>query len=415
MCESCFVRSTPSPTGHRLKLWEVERYLHCSIIGTCLSLSTLAEIARKAGFVQFKTLDEYGVHNYFVQQAEKPVRITRLMQKALDTRYRTAINAYRLAKSEDDLVRLWSRSLEKGDIPGPFWALVTHPAVTDPLVHRAFGEVHMLSHLTGATNRADIRRLRRLETELDGIRRSMTNQAAEFREAADRHAAEMAEMKRRLDAAVSAEAALDSAEARLLDFESGGTYRDMECANARLTNELESARRDCARIRQHCDRLERELSNLRQAHEKTTTNLDSLVRESSALEAMLQSGAGFRGDQDCSESPALDLSGRRIAYVGGRSNTINHIRTLIEGMNGSFCHHDGGLDDNLSRLGGVLSQADLVLCPVDCVSHGACLKAKAFCKQSAKPFVPLRSASLSSLVCGIQQAVSAGEGAPEAR
>ena len=48
------------------------------------------------------------------------------------------------------------------------------------------------------------------------------------------------------------------------------------------------------------------------------------------------------------------------------------------------------------------------LCPVDCVSHGACLFARKFCKRTAKPFVPLRSAGLSSFVTGIHRAAAAG-------
>ena len=47
----------------------------------------------------------------------------------------------------------------------------------------------------------------------------------------------------------------------------------------------------------------------------------------------------------------------------------------------------------------------MVLCLVDCVSHGACLKAKTFCKQAAEPSVPLRTAGLSSFVAGLHEAV----------
>ena len=35
----------------------------------------------------------------------------------------------------------------------------------------------------------------------------------------------------------------------------------------------------------------------------------------------------------------------------------------------------------------------MVFCPIDCVSHQACLKVKALCRRRAKPFVPLRSSS----------------------
>jgi hypothetical protein len=61
-------------------------------------------------------------------------------------------------------------------------------------------------------------------------------------------------------------------------------------------------------------------------------------------------------------------------------------------------HHDGGIEDHTSLLPGLASRADVVLIPVDCVSHEAALAAKALCRQGGKRFVPLRSASVASLV-----------------
>ena len=49
--------------------------------------------------------------------------------------------------------------------PGPYWALLTHPTANKDLIGEAFSDVHMLSHLVGAANRADIRRLQELERE----------------------------------------------------------------------------------------------------------------------------------------------------------------------------------------------------------------------------------------------------------
>ena len=105
---------------------------------------------------------------------------------------------------------------------------------------------------------------------------------------------------------------------------------------------------------------------------------------------------------------SIDLRGRRIAYVGGRARLITHFRALIERLNGRFIHHDGGIDDSARWLARILGQADAVLCPVDCVSHGACLLAKQFRKRTAKPFVPLRSAGLSSFVTGLHRVTAAG-------
>ena len=86
----------------------------------------------------------------------------KFLQKALDRRHSAALSRYSRAKDATTLLAQWQESLKQGDIPGAYWAALTHPAATDELVKRVFGDVHMLSHLVGAANRADIRRLREL-------------------------------------------------------------------------------------------------------------------------------------------------------------------------------------------------------------------------------------------------------------
>jgi hypothetical protein len=54
---------------------------------------------------------------------------------------------------------------KQGDIPGAYWAALTHPATTQDIVSRIFAGVHMLSHVVGTANRADIRRLRQLQAD----------------------------------------------------------------------------------------------------------------------------------------------------------------------------------------------------------------------------------------------------------
>src|SRR5262249_51165836 len=89
----------------------------------------------------------------------------KLLQRALDRRHGLSIKQYGRAKDEAALRALWDESLKSGDIPGAYWALLSHPHATDEVVKKAFRDVHMLSHLVGAANRADIRRLRELEQE----------------------------------------------------------------------------------------------------------------------------------------------------------------------------------------------------------------------------------------------------------
>lgn len=59
--------------------------------------------------------------------------------------------------------------------------------------------------------------------------------------------------------------------------------------------------------------------------------------------------------------------------------------------------HPGDLGQGQKRLAEVIRQADIVLCPVDCSSHGAVASAKKLCKVLHKPCYFLRSAGVSHL------------------
>ena len=401
--------------GHR-RLWEIRPGYHCSICGTCLSLAELRKLAGKAGIRLPSDAAEYEVHGYFVKLAGKSGHVAKSMQKLLDRKYRAVIEGCRRFKSEEALRAFWAASLAKGDVPGPYWALMTHPLASEALTARAFGDVHMLSHLAGASNQRDIRRLDTLEgerqalsEELAAARRQLSERDAESRQLAERHAAEVRTLERRAQAAGLTEQRLAEAQARVRELEQGGAYRRLQARNAALAAELEEAGRASRAEVQRRMETERELSELRLTHDGMASAVRELGAECKALESMLHSGLhGSDAGAGNPEAPSIDLRGRRIAYVGGRAGIIGHFRALVERSNGRFIHHDGGIDDSERRLARIVGQADAVLCPVDCVSHGACLFAKKFCKRTAKPFVPLRSAGLSSFVTGIHRVAAAG-------
>ena len=413
MCEDLVMEDVePLTTGRRRKLWEIRHDLHCAILGTCLSYAELAKVGRKAGFVRAEGATEYDVHNCLVKHSAEPGTLSRLLHKLLDRKYRSAIDACRSVKEEADLTAMWVQALRDGDIPGSYWALVSHPLATEKLLIRTFGDVHMLSHIAGAANRADIRRLKEVQAEnrslseqLAGLRRRLAAQQDEHGREAERHAEDMQAVSRRLKAAEMAETRIAALEVRLAEFENGDAHRRLQSENASLRAKSEDARHACERERERCADLERELTQVRQTQEQTAEQVRQLRAECAALEAVVEAGAHHEAVRGAQDMPALDLDGRQIAYVGGLTGSVGKFRTLTENLNGRFIHHDGGLENNSAGLGRVLNQADVVLCPVDCVSHGACLRAKRFCKQTAKTFVPLRSAGLSSFVAGLQEAV----------
>ena len=406
------IPETASASRRRL-LWEVWDGYHCSICGTCLSFAELGKIAAKVGLQFEPDESEHGIHGHFVQLAGKPGRVAKLIQKVLDRKYRNAVERFRRARSEEQVAELWTRALTEGDIPGPYWALMTHPRTTTALMMRAFGEVHMLSHLAGATNRADIRRLRALEGErqelseqLADARHRLLEREAEHRRLAGEREVELRDLTKRLQEAQAVEMRLEQIEGRLRNYEDGEAIRALYVRNTELESELAEARRELESESQRRSTFERELAALSSAHREMSSTVQELNNECDALESLLQSGIDNASGGAVGSDATVDLCGRRVAYVGGRAGIVSHFRALVERLNGHFIHHDGGIEDHEGQLGRILGQADVVLCPVDCVSHRASLRAKRFCKRTAKPFVPLRSAGLSSFVSGLQRGVT---------
>jgi hypothetical protein len=65
--------------------------------------------------------------------------------------------------------------------------------------------------------------------------------------------------------------------------------------------------------------------------------------------------------------------------------------------------HDGGIEDRKATLCALLPRADVVVFPVDCISHNAMDIVKRVCNQSGIDYHPLRSASVASFIVLLQR------------
>jgi hypothetical protein len=93
---------------------------------------------------------------------------------------------------------------------------------------------------------------------------------------------------------------------------------------------------------------------------------------------------------------------KSFLYVGGRDCQVAHLRQIASRHGAELIHHDGGLREAVSRIDTVLPSVDCVFCPIDCISHDACLRVKTGCKKFGVAFVPLRNGSKSSLERALQ-------------
>jgi hypothetical protein len=371
----------------RTKIWEFHSNLHCSIIGTCLSTSELRQVLKKLGIASPGSTD-HELHAAAVSLAGRHDKAAKLLHKALDERHRLPINQFARATTEDAVRVLWRDAVRGGEIPGAYWATLTHPATTQTLVRDAFGEVHMLSHLVGAANRADIRRLCQLEAENAGLRARLDRQQLAFRDAVVTREARIRELNDSLTQRVASEPAAS---------DDGAVLRQLI---ADLERRLASETRRAVVLNDKLAVASAALSQERAARAKVECDAGALRCELDSI------ADGFAPGDDgtvSANAPELQLNGMTVLYVGGRPNQVAHLRAAAERAGAMLLHHDGGIEHHLHLLGGLTSQADIVVFPVDCISHHAAHMVKQLCRQAGKHFVPLRSASATSLLAALRQ------------
>jgi Uncharacterized protein conserved in bacteria (DUF2325) len=393
---------TAAGPARRTKIWEFNINLHCSIVGTCLSAGELRQILKKLGLAPPDSTD-HELHGTAVTLAARHDNAARLLNKALDNRHRLAISQFAKVGTEDRVRELWREAVRRGEIPGAYWATLTHPAATPVVLREAFGDVHMLSHLVGAANRADIRRLCQLEADKVQLEARLERQQRALHEAVVMRDLRIQELREALAQRIAAEplagrsGPTDAGATEASTAEQGDMLlqlvRDLE---RRLASETRRRVASDTRLATAQSAIAQE----RSARLKANSDCESLRAELDATETSVVAACVAPTGES---QPAPRLDGTVLLYVGGRPHQVAHLRAVGERLGATFLHHDGGIENHPNLLPGLTSRADLVLFPVDCISHDAAHAVKLLCRQAGKRFIPLRAASVTSLLAALRR------------
>ena len=395
MCQSSdSANSIPAkPLSRRLKLWEIHHHFHCSILGTCLTMAELRKVARQSNCAVDASTDDFLLHSHMVAESAKKERTARNLQRMLDRKYHRWIQQLKGATS-DCFETLWKQALQGGDIPGLLWALMTHPETNGPLITRIHQQVHMLSHIQGSENRADLHTRQQLHNQVTELQQKLE----------DSQRAQQLFQKQQEGLFQAQEKAL-SALRQQQQKQTEEPTTDISDLKQQMREKDKDYRQLLKRLEWTEDRLaqrEMRLTEVQQGLEGLKDQLQEAHLERQALELNMTALLPAANGHPNTEEPVASLDGQQLIYVGGRSKMLPHLRALTEAHNGQLIHHDGGLEDSRAGLQNSLVSADLVFCAIDCVSHDACLKVKRYCKKHNKPFIPLRSSSLSAFSGGLR-------------
>ena len=380
-----------SPSARRTRLWEFDGHLHCSIVGTCLTTAEIRHVVTKLKVEISGDGTEHELHTLGVMLASRQSEGAKFLNKTLDRKHHVTITRYGKAKTPEAVLALWEESLRQGEIPGAYWAALTHPATTEDVIKRAFGDVHMLSHLVGTANRADIRRLRQLEEDNATLTAKIERQQRQLQEGFVERDAAIARLSDALAQRATEEpvdAGVDKAVAQSLEL--------------RLGQEI--ARRE--RIEQRAAELSSALAEKNRALQLAKRESEDARLELELLETHF---AALTHSETASPENLPNLSGLTLLYVGGRANQIPQLKALTERTGAEFIHHDGGIEQSAAALPGFISRADHIMFPIDCISNDAMGTIKRLCRATGKHYQPLRTASLTGLLSELARMTAASQ------
>lgn len=372
--------------SRRQKLWELTHRYHCPVIGVCFKLGEIRELVLKVMTFPHRPTD-YEVHCTAASECSSRTALSSLLHKMLEKKYALAIQRCKPLKTPEELALKWREALGGDDVPGMFWAVLTHPASSEEFRLQVYADIHMLQHQIGAGVRREQQAWAKLQEENAMLGRELSRMQQRVSETCNRYVEQIADLKAQLEAARSDAVQQEALAARY------AAERDSLREQSSDANEM-------MRLMYRRQLTEGAYNALKERHAALETDYSTVRGDVRRLEAELAQLIALKQTQtdEAEAEEAQHLSGRTVLCVGGRIDAIPHFRSLVQLRGGEFVHHDGGKEENIGRLEAVISAADAVICQTGCISHNAYWRVKEQCKRTGKPCTFVGNPSLSSFL-----------------
>lgn len=368
---------TLAPLKRRRPLGEIE-WLMCHALGICLTDEEARKLARQTGFNKNGAATPFEVHTHLIEGCRADRQMARKVQKFLNQKYGWIMRRVDRVRGEG-VEEVWRKLVQQGETKGAFWAIMTRGDVTPELLRKIFGEVHMTCFGNVTKQIARIRKLASQGGELENLKQRLTktqDRLSRVRSERDRLKGEIREKEETLQSQKGKfdDAKKPSVDTIMVSTEAAFRWRQKR---TKLLEKLRQERNLRLLLEKKVKGLEKELEGVRQ--EKHSGQKNTLPAPAS------------------SHSTAFSLKGKKVLFVGGLDRMESRYRQLIESLGGSFDYHSGYYGKGGEAFENKVKRADVVLLPVNCVSHFASAIAKRLCKKEDKPFIPLLSTGLTSV------------------
>lgn len=386
----------------RKKIWDIANGYKCSLIGICLGTEELRKLGKDKVFDIHRDATDYYLHCCFIRFSDQRGEKATVLQRHLEKKFKAKARKYLKATTDEELQALWDTDLAEGRVDIAWWGILTHPEASAELLNQLYSQIHMMGHQCFRHWHKNRSRIADLEEKVVGLTDTLALERQQHRQDKRSWDQEKKDLNRDMAVLRASQAKTASATEQK---SAPAPIMDMKAVQVQaLQDQISSLQ---GQLRAAHARLEEHAEQERQWRDEQ----EKLSHEIAALEKMI-----FRfsseadpcdtcSSQNTGSCPGLDLCGKTVLYVGGHHKMVARYRQLVEQCGGRFMHHDGGKETSRNLLPKMLLTADAVVCPIDCISHDACTRAKKMCKRYQKPFVPMRSSGLSALAKGLDDII----------
>lgn len=387
-----------SAQSARLKFWETDDLFACPIAGICLTVPEQRQLIKKAG-ISLKNATLFEMHEILVASARNENALSRKIDSLLARKFSRESKSF-APMNENELVILWRTSFAAGRYIAIFWYLASFRNLSIKFRREIFGDIHMSMHRDSRERAETLEQIALIKEERARMAERSNEEIAKRKLLQKRVKAlqkEIIDLKAHLAASERERAVLkteleeikeqkDSTQSEALKKENGRLAEDNRALSEKSRGSLEAINI----LETENRRLSEELSH----KEKSEAAFRKEIRQNMMLLLKMKSC-----DKSC---PSFDLCKKRVLIVGGISKMESLYRQVVESSGGVFEYHDGYVKGGLNRLESSFRRADIVLCPVNCNSHAACMLVKQLGKKHNKSVQMLSGSGLSAISQGIR-------------
>ncbi|MGD9826568.1 DUF2325 domain-containing protein [Desulfobacter sp.] len=375
-------------------MWEIESHFKCPVAGAILSVEKHRDILKKCGY-NVSGLKSYEYHQIIMSKLNERNKVSEKVNNVIRSQAKKWMEIID-GMDDQQMRQIWKENFESGHVGPLMYAIVSYEDTTLDLLKDVYGEVHMKAHanMTGifnvrkdlANNRAALDREKKKLKFKIGENKDLVKQRKEDAKRIAGLESENARLKKQVvDLEQRVVPETQDANARI---------RELEDRVVALNAELTVGTMALEKREQEFQAQSIEFARIRKENKTIRIEMDTLMTLLSDVAPPLCQIEPLCRQEACSH---YRLCARRIFMIGGITKMKAYYKDIVEKAGGKFEYHDGYIKGAGMDIEAMVKKSDLVICPVSCNSHNACIKAKKLCNQHKIPLKILSSSSLSAV------------------